>query len=135
MIRPPVGRYIRYWYTYRTAVAVILAVVLSGTIYWLYTQQVACDTHVGACLVNISVHPEDRFVPGANPDPNVIIVGIDDQSLKDIGRYPVPRDVYAKVLQVLQNDGASVVARFRQGSGRQQDSGDSRLRRRQPGGR
>ena len=110
MIRAPVGRYIRYWYTYRTAVAVILAVVLSGTIYWLYTQQVACDTHVGACLINISVHPEDRFVPGANPDPNVIIVGIDDQSLKDIGRYPVPRDVYAKVLQVLQNDGASVVA-------------------------
>jgi adenylate cyclase len=110
MIRAPVGRYIRYWYTYRTAVAVILAVVLSGTIYWLYTQQVACDTHVGACLINVSVHPEDRLVPGASPDPNVIIVGIDDQSLKDIGRYPVPRDVYAKVLNVLQQDGASVVA-------------------------
>ena len=110
MIRAPLGRYIRYWYTYRTAVAVVIAVVLSGVIYWLYTQQVACDTHVGSCIANISVHPEDRFVPGDNPDPNIVIVGIDDQSLKDIGRYPVPRDVYAKVLQTLENDGASVVA-------------------------
>src|SRR5713226_7333863 len=105
-----VGRYIRYWYTYRTAVAVVIAVVLSGAIYWLYTQQVACDTHVGACLANLSVHPEDRFVPGDNPDPNIVIVGIDDQSLKDIKRYPVPRDVYAQVLKTLENDGASVVA-------------------------
>jgi adenylate cyclase len=105
-----VGRYIRYWYTYRTAVAVVIAVVLSGAIYWLYTQQVACDNHIGICLANISVHPEDRFVPGTNPDPNVVIVGIDDQSLKDIGHYPVPRDVYAKALQILEEDGASVVA-------------------------
>ena len=104
------GRYIRYWYTYRTPVAVVLAVVLSGAIYWLYTQQVACDTRVGTCLANLSLHPEDRFVPGGNPDPNIVIAGIDDQSLKDIGRYPVPRDVYAKVLQTLERDGASVVA-------------------------
>jgi adenylate cyclase len=112
MIRAPVARYIRYWYTYRTAVAIIIAVVLSGGIFWLYTQQVACDSHVGACLINISVHPEDRFVPGANPDPNVIIVGIDDQSLKSplVGRYPVPRSVYANALKELQKDGASVVA-------------------------
>ncbi|GAC1688858.1 MAG: hypothetical protein PVS2B1_10350 [Candidatus Dormibacteraceae bacterium] len=106
------GSYIRYWYTYRTAVAVIIAIVLSGAIYFLYTQQVTCDTHVGACLLNISVHPEDRFVPGTNPDPNVIIVGIDDQSLKSpaVGRYPVPRSVYAEALKILQQDGASVVA-------------------------
>jgi len=45
-----VGRYIRYWYTYRTTVAVLIAIVLSGVIYWLYTQQVACDTHLGTCI-------------------------------------------------------------------------------------
>ena len=104
------GRYIRYWYTYRTAVAVLIAVVLSGVIYWLYTQQQTCDNHGSLCVANISVHPEDRFVPGANPDPNIVIVGIDDQSLKTIGRYPVPRDVYARALQILEKDGASVVA-------------------------
>jgi adenylate cyclase len=105
-----VGRYLRYWYTYRTAVAVVIAVVLSGVIYWLYTQQLACDNHSGPCIANLSLHPEDRFVPGTNPDPNIVIVGIDDQSLKTIGRYPVPRDVYAKALQILEKDGASVVA-------------------------
>ncbi|HEV2028406.1 MAG TPA: adenylate/guanylate cyclase domain-containing protein [Candidatus Dormibacteraeota bacterium] len=110
MIRAPVGRYLRYWYTYRTVVAVVIAVVLSGAIYWLYTQHIACDRRVGLCIANISVHPEDRFVPGTSPDPNIVIVGIDDQSLKTIGRYPVPRDVYAKVLQILEKDGASVAA-------------------------
>ncbi len=104
------GRYLRYWHTYRTAVAVVIAVVLSGVIYWLYTQQLACDNHSGPCVANLSLHPEDRFVPGTKPDPNIVIVGIDDQSLKTIGRYPVPRDVYAKALQILEKDGASVVA-------------------------
>jgi adenylate cyclase len=104
------GRYIRYWYTYRTVVAVLMALVLSGSIYWLYTQQQACDTHVGTCVVNVSVHPEDRFAFQSVPDPNVVIVGIDNQSVKDIGRYPVPRDRYAQALQYLEKSGAAVVA-------------------------
>jgi len=106
----PLGRYIRYWYTYRTAVAVVIAVVLSGVIYALYTQQVACDTHVGACLINISVHPEDRLILKSTPDPNVVIVGVDDASVSKIGVYPVPRDRYAQVLRNLQAAGAAVVA-------------------------
>ena len=104
------GRYIRYWYTYRTAVAVVIAIVLSGVIYALYTQQVACDTHVGACLINISVHPEDRLIAQSNPDPNVVIVGVDNASVDKIGVYPVPRDRYAQVLRNLQAAGAAVVA-------------------------
>ena len=104
------GRYIRYWYTYRTLMAVLLALVLSGVMYWLYTQQVACDSRVGACVVNIAVHPEDRFGFQTSPAPNVIIVGIDNQSAKDIGSYPVPRSVYAQTLKNLENAGAAVVA-------------------------
>jgi adenylate cyclase len=104
------GRYIRYWYTYRTVVAVLMALVLSGVMYWLYTQQLACDSRVGSCLVDISVHPEDRFGVQSSPDPNVIIVGIDNQSVKDIGTYPVPRSVYAQALKNLEDAGAAVVA-------------------------
>jgi len=109
MIRAPLGRYIRYWYTYRTAVAVVIAVLLSGAIYWLYTQQVACDTRAG-CAVNISVHPEDRLIAQSNPDPNVVIVGVDNTSVDKIGVYPVPRDRYAQVLRNLEAAGAAVVA-------------------------
>ena len=113
MLRPPVsnlGRYIRYWYTYRTAVAVLIAFILSGAMYWLYTQQLACDSHIGNCLVNISQHPEDRFISESNPDPQVVIVGIDDKSLQDIGVFPITRDHYAIALQNLEKDGAQVVA-------------------------
>jgi CHASE2 domain-containing sensor protein len=109
MIRPPVGRFLRYWYTYRTAVAVLIAVVLGGGLYWLYTQQVACDAHTG-CLVNLSVHPEDRLIAQTNPDPNVVIVGIDDASIGTVGAYPMPRESYAKVLRNLVAAGAAVVA-------------------------
>ena len=107
MIRPPVGRYLRYWYTYRTAMAVLIAVVLSGALYWLYTQQVSCDAHAG-CMVNLSVHPEDRLVAQTNPDPNVVIVGIDDASIGRVESYPMPRDSYAKVLRNLVAAGAAV---------------------------
>ena len=109
MIRSPVGRYLRYWYTYRTAVAVVIAVLLSGGIFWLYTQQLACDTR-GGCAVNISVHPEDRLIAESNPDPNVVIVGVDNASVDKIGVYPVPRDRYAQALRNLESAGAAVVA-------------------------
>jgi adenylate cyclase len=104
-----VARYIRYWYTYRTAVAVLIGVVLSGALFWLYTQQVACDSHAG-CIVNLSVHPEDRLIAKTNPDPNVVIVGIDDASVGTIGAYPMPRESYAKVLRNLVAAGAAVIA-------------------------
>ena len=115
MIAAPqeMGRNIRYWYTYRAVVAVVMALVLTGAMFWLYTQQLTCDGHQGGCLVNISVHPEDRFAneydPGV-PQDSIVIVGIDDQSLDTIKTYPIQRDLYATALRNLQADGAAVVA-------------------------
>ena len=112
MIAAPLGRYIRYWYTYRTAVAVLIAVVLTGVMYWLYTQQLTCDAHQDGCVANVSVHPEDRFAiqydPG-KPQDSVVIVGIDDASVHALGHYPFPRDLYAKALSNLEKAGAQVV--------------------------
>ena len=110
MIRPPLGRYIRYWYTYRTAVAVLIALVLAAAMYALYTQQVACDTHDPSCVINISVHPEDRLLAYQNdPGPGVVIVGIDDRSAQSLGHFPFTRDRYAAALRTLEQDGALVV--------------------------
>jgi adenylate cyclase len=113
MIAAPLGRYIRYWYTYRTAVAVLIALVLTGVMYWLYTQQLTCDARQTGCLVNLSVHPEDRFAtqydPG-KPQDAVVIVGIDDASVQALQRYPLPRHYYAQALQNLEKAGALVVA-------------------------
>ena len=110
MIPPPVGRYIRYWYTYRNVVAVLLALVLSGVTYLLYTQQLACDARPGSCLIYVAGHPEDRLVSQSSPNDNVVIVGLDNQSVKTIGTFPVPRPSYATVLQNLESAGAAVVA-------------------------
>ncbi|HKW58632.1 MAG TPA: adenylate/guanylate cyclase domain-containing protein, partial [Candidatus Dormibacteraeota bacterium] len=107
------GRYVRYWYTYRTAVAVLMALVLTGAMFWLYTQQLTCDARQEGCLVNLSVHPEDRFAPQydpGKPQDSVVIVGIDDESLKTLHHYPISRDKYATALHVLEKDGASAVA-------------------------
>jgi len=81
--------------------------------FWLYAQQLTCDAHQAGCLVNVSVHPEDRFAsqydPG-RPENSVVIVGIDDASVRALQRYPLPRHVYANALQNLEKAGAQVVA-------------------------
>jgi len=107
------GRYVRYWYTYRVTVAILLALFLSGAMFWLYTQQLACDGYQPDCVVDLSVHPEDRFAndydPGV-PQDSIVIVAIDDQSMDTVKQYPIPRDFYARALQTLEDDGAAVVA-------------------------
>jgi adenylate cyclase len=91
-------------------VAVVIALALTGAIYWLYTQQVACDEHLSGCAVNLSVHPEDRFAAQYDPGPDVVIVGIDDKTMQRPGtRYPLPRSDYAKALSKLQAAGAQAV--------------------------
>jgi len=110
MIAAPLARYIRYWYTYRTAVAVMIALVLTGVMYFLYTQQLTCDARQTGCLVNLSVHPEDRFATQYDPGNAVVIVGIDDSSVQTLKQYPLPRRYYAQALENLQKAGAMVVA-------------------------
>jgi adenylate cyclase len=104
------SRRIRYWYTYRTAVAVLMALVLTGAMFWLYTQQLTCDAHGGGCLANVSVHPEDRlFVNQTDPGPGVVIVGIDNASIAEEHQFPFPRHLYADALRNLQHAGALAV--------------------------
>ena len=38
---------------------------------------------------------------GRPPDPDIVIVAIDDESLRDIGQWPWPRDVHARLLNRL----------------------------------
>jgi adenylate cyclase len=107
--RRALARRIRYWYTYRTAVAVVLAVAMSLLMFGLYTQQLACDAGSG-CYVNIAVHPEDRLFSASDPNAAIEVVGIDDASVKTVGQFPVPRSVYALALRNLEAAGAALVA-------------------------
>src|SRR5260370_17697698 len=91
MIRPRLGRYIRYWYTYRTVVAVLVALVLSGLTYWMYTQQLACAAKQGSCLVYLAGHPDDRLLSQTSPDEHVAIVAADHPTVHPIATVHVPR--------------------------------------------
>ncbi|MGB6357230.1 MAG: CHASE2 domain-containing protein, partial [Candidatus Acidiferrales bacterium] len=45
-----------------------------------------------------------------HPDPRIIIVDIDQRSQEILGRWPFPRNSFAKMLDNLRADGASIVA-------------------------
>lgn len=49
-------------------------------------------------------------------DPRIVLVNIDDESLSKIGVWPIPRDVYGRMMERLQIFGAKVVA-FAAGGG------------------
>ncbi len=109
MIPPALGRFIRYWYTYRTVVAVLLGILVSGSMYWLYTQQVACDNQDPSCAIRLSLHPEDRLF-FESTDPNIVLIGIDDASVRELGKFPLDRVDYAAALDNLNKDQAGVAA-------------------------
>lgn len=46
----------------------------------------------------------------ARPDPRIVVVDIDQRSQEVLGRWPFPRDRFAKMLDALREDGARVVA-------------------------
>jgi CHASE2 domain-containing sensor protein len=58
----------------------------------------------------IPLHPEDGFLYGGTPDPRVVIVGIDDKSLRELGAYPLSRHVYADAINKLNEYGARAIA-------------------------
>lgn len=44
------------------------------------------------------------------PDPQVVVAALDERSLDEVGRWPWPRARFAEVLDILDRDGAKVVA-------------------------
>jgi adenylate cyclase len=102
-------RFLRYWYTYRTLVAVLIGILVSGSMYWVYTQQVACDNQSPDCQLRLSLHPEDRLFFESS-DPNIVLIGIDNASLRELGKFPLDRSVYATAVDTLNKDQAGVAA-------------------------
>ncbi len=53
----------------------------------------------------------DSLLPngGGEPDPRVVVVDIDEQSLEAIGRWPWPRDTFATLLDRLQQSKPAVI--------------------------
>ena len=89
--------FLTHWYTFRAVVGVLLGVLMAAMIFGVYS------------FGTFGIHPEDKLVPNADaPDPNVVIVGIDDNSIGPIGHFPFTRDRYATLLDNLHRAGAAV---------------------------
>jgi adenylate cyclase len=91
--------YLTHWYTYRTVVGVVLGIGTALLVYLTFWAG------------TFPIHPEDTLFPSSEPpDPNVVVVGIDDKSIEAVGRFPFSRDRYATVLDNLHQAGAAVTA-------------------------
>ncbi|MGG2201837.1 CHASE2 domain-containing protein [Paenibacillus validus] len=44
------------------------------------------------------------------PHEDIVVIGIDEQSIKEVGPYPWDRKVYAQLIQKLEQGGAKVIA-------------------------
>lgn len=51
-----------------------------------------------------------RLRKGMKPDPRIIVIAIDQKSINELGRWPWPRTVMAKLIERLSDYGAKVVA-------------------------
>ena len=89
--------YLTHWYTFRTVVGVLLGALIAVLVFGAYPLQL------------FPIHPEDRILSGNDaPDPNVVIVGIDDASIRAVGHFPFSRDRFATALDNLHRAGATV---------------------------
>lgn len=57
-----------------------------------------------------SARLSDRLFTSRDPDSRIVIVAIDDASLKHIGRWPWDRSVHAELIRKITNAGAAVIA-------------------------
>jgi adenylate cyclase len=89
-------------------------VTLLGLILFRFSGIGALDSRAGfAFLQSIEQSSLDlRFeMRGARPhDDRIVIVGIDEQTLQEIGAFPIPRKNYALLVNKLTADGARVIA-------------------------
>jgi len=52
----------------------------------------------------------DALFPGTEPDADIVVVAVDDESLADVGAWPWSREVHARLIDRLENAGAATVA-------------------------
>ena len=78
-------------------IAISIIAILAMTTGWVqYWELKSVDFRVG-------------FLPG-HPGPEVVIVAIDDRTIQDAGRWPLPRTYYARAIEKLKAAGAKTIA-------------------------
>jgi len=95
-------------------VGLAIALVVTLLSLALFAWEVTGGTSAAgfSFIENIELRSLDaRFrLRGERPhDPRIVIVGIDEKTLQNVGAWPIPRNAYAKLVDRLSADGASIV--------------------------
>ncbi|MBV9072933.1 MAG: adenylate/guanylate cyclase domain-containing protein [Acidobacteria bacterium] len=84
-----------------------------GLVLYAYAETSGRNAAGLRFLENVEARSLDaRFnLRGERPhDQNIVIVGLDEKTLQQVGAFPIPRNDYAKMVDELAKDGASIVA-------------------------
>lgn len=60
-------------------------------------------------LQGTQLRSADALFPAINPDPRVVVLGIDDAALARLGRFPFDRRVHAQIINRLTEEGAAII--------------------------
>jgi adenylate cyclase len=101
----PTGRNFSANRRHRWAFGLLLVnLLVVGTIYSLHS------TPILANLENAFVDLRYWIRGVVPPDPRVVIVAIDEKSVRELGHFPWPRSTHARVIQLLTTAGARAIA-------------------------
>ncbi|MBI2678924.1 MAG: adenylate/guanylate cyclase domain-containing protein [Candidatus Koribacter versatilis] len=91
----------------------IAVVVTLASLFVFYKMADGSENPIISFVRNVEQRSLDaRFeLRGERPhDDRIVIVGMDEKTLHNVGAWPIPRDAYAKLIDKLKQGGARVVA-------------------------
>jgi adenylate cyclase len=103
----------RAWWDHRASLGISLVVTVLALGVYLATFVGERSTPIFEFINRLELASLDtrfRLRGTARPDPRIVIVDIDQRSQELLGRWPFPRSVFARMLDVLREDGARVAA-------------------------
>ena len=103
------------WWRHRVSFVISLGITLAALTVYYFTFLGERPTPIFVFLQRLEFDSLDtrfRYRPAAKTpvDPRIVIVDIDQRSQEVLGKWPFSRTHFAKMLDVLREDGAKVVA-------------------------
>jgi adenylate cyclase len=103
------------WWRHRVCFLISVGITLAALVLYYFTFLGERPTPIFVFLQRLEFNSLDtrfRYRPAsASPvDPRIVIVDIDQRSQEALGKWPFSRTHFAKLLDVLRDDGAKVVA-------------------------
>ncbi len=109
------GSLFRAWWQHKVSLGISLGITAFALFVYLYTFVGERPTPLFEFIQRLELDALDtrfRYRPRqyTRPDPRIVIVDIDQRSQELLGRWPFSRSHFARLLDLLREDGARVVA-------------------------